>query len=105
MRGERDGRGGKLSGVGDDGRSRFADCRLFTKLDDGFADAYASAVRQSDRRDEPRVVVVSAVRRTQILQNIPVAFAPDFSVHARRERIGDAHIVARRTTDGDTQTT
>jgi hypothetical protein len=70
----------------------------------GLADLDAAAVRERDGALEARAVVVGAVGRAEVLQEVLVALAPHLGVDARGERVWDAHVVARRAPDGDAQT-
>jgi hypothetical protein len=98
---ERDGRfGQRRSGIGDHGGGS----HLFVFKDDlGFADLDAPAGRERQRRFNARAVVERAVGRPQILQDVHAALAPHFGMDARSERVGDAHIIARRAANGDAQ--
>src|SRR5438270_180977 len=63
----------------------------------------APAAGERHGQVEPRAVVVSAVGRAEVLEEVLVALAPHLGVDARGERVGDAHVVARRATDGYAQ--
>src|SRR5678816_3710094 len=67
-------------------------------------DRNSPARSQWDSSLHRRSVVERAIRGAEILQEILVAFAAHFRMHARSKGIGHAQIVASRTAQGYAQT-
>jgi hypothetical protein len=56
-----------------------------------------------NRAFDSRAVIERAVRGAEILKDVLIAFATHFSMDARRERIGNAKIVASGAADSYTK--
>ena len=77
--------------------------RTVVKDNLSLADLDTAAAHERDRRLNYRAVVERAVRRSQVLKEIFIAFVAHFSMDSRGEGIGDAQVVARRAANRDAQ--